>query len=140
MLDAIKARLESLKDEKNRPLLNQVDTAMGLANVRSRPLRGRRAAFVVPLSDRPGGNQRAVGEPLQQVTHQVGIVLVLRGLEEDSLQALRQRVRQALFGWQPLPQCDPMLLGNGDLYGMSDGQLWWLDRFTTSQYLEADHG
>lgn len=79
---------------------------------------------------------------IQHVDAQLGIVMVVRNVADNTgqaagieMEALRLALKDALFGWQPASQYNPLERDQGNLMDYREGHLWWLDTFNTS-YLD----
>ena len=145
MLTDVEQRLDAIRvDGKSRFRL--VDSALSLSSVLSKPINQSPVAYVVPVAERPGRNERTIGTAMQSLDITFGVVIALTNRNDPTgkrgnavLQALRDEVRQALFGWSPNVEHHSILLGPGDLVSMDKNGIWWLDKFTTKTYKEANH-
>lgn len=130
LLEAVKARL------KDQTTLRMVQGALELAAAIKAQSVATPAAFVVPMTDRPGADETFSGSVLQAVTTTLSIVLVLDnkrdgtgGAASDELELLRAVVRKALLGWVPAGFESPLTAGNGQLIDLDNGRVWWGDEF-----------
>lgn len=99
------------------------------------------AALVVHLADQPHADEGFTGLHMQRVASRYAVVFVLdnkRGaLGNDAipnLEQLRAAVRQALLGWSPEPELDPVQAGPGGLIDFVNGRVWWGDEFLFDHY------
>ncbi len=130
LVEAVKTRL------KAQTPLRMVQGALELAAALKAPSVATPAAFVVPMADRPGGDQAFSGSTLQAVNTTLAIVLVLDNKRDstgnaanDELEKLRAEVRQALLGWAPDGFDSPLTAGKGQLIDLDNGRVWWGDQF-----------
>ena len=76
----------------------------------------------------PGSTLEApmlIGRVEQVRTIRLGITLVLRNLwGDDGAAAMLDRLREALTGWRPSSDCEPIFAVNDRLL-QHDGALWW---------------
>lgn len=98
-------------------------------------------AYVVPLAE-DGGPNRMATIVSQAISVRFGVVIMVRrhgdprGTKKAAdLAALRQSVTDALVGWQPSPNHEPVLFGRGRLSDIRGGALWWMDEYTTETSL-----
>lgn len=98
------------------------------------------AAFVYLHGESPSGSI-AAGITQQQVAARIGVVLVVRNLSDTKgaaagidLQALRNLVKEQIYGWEPAPGHAPLLRGEGSLLLFRDGHVWWQDLYSTYYY------
>lgn len=142
IVDAIIARLES-----QVPDLRQVEGAAELSEMIERGLLPHRtpAAYVLPLGDDAEDNALGVNAMSQRLTEIVGIVLVVRvagdargNRRRQALEPLIEDVRDALLGWVPLPDHDPLEYQRGRLQGMQRAALIHQLDFRTRSYLRAN--
>lgn len=96
------------------------------------------AVFVIPVEDSPGA-RFAADVTMQRVTTVVGLVLVVKNLADKhgaaaatDMEALRQAVRDQVYGWQARPELDPFERGPGKHLAFRDGHVWWQDTLVTS--------
>lgn len=143
MLSAIKSQLKAIDGKP----FKYVYSALSLASVLDKPITQSPALYIISIADRPGKEQRTTGQLLQKVDVSFGVVIALRSVNNptgeaanDELEQYRKHIKDALFGWQPTSEHIPILLGSGDLVSMNKNGIWWLDKFTTSIYVEAKHG
>jgi hypothetical protein len=122
--------------------LKKVSGAADLAAAES-GLKHPPAAFVLPLEERPGGNERDSGTLLQRNVVRFAVLLAVSNLRDAAgeqaqadLRALRPLVMGALIGWQPGASWNPLEFGGGRLLYLADRLLWWRDEFVTANYLE----
>ncbi len=102
------------------------------------------AAFVLPLSDRPGRNTTGTMVVSQQNTMSFGVVFAVQNLRDVrgqkgnvDLLALRISAMTALLGWQPALDYDPCEYGAGRLLQLTDQVLWWQDDYLTRALLRS---
>ena len=138
MLNLVKARIQ--------PLFISVGTAVNVQNAIKQPINQRNCAYVVPVNERPApsGRDASVGKPLQETIITFGFVIGIQSLNDAtgekglaSLEALRESLRESLFGWSPSNEHEPVNLSNSDLVGFAANGMWWLDRFTTTTWYEG---
>ena len=103
--------------------------------------RRRNGAFVIYLDDRAGGNALANGVR-QLRTVGIGVVLAitnLRGKRGDAgieeIEPVRERVINALVGWQPRTAASQVIFRGGQLMTFSRGTLWWQDEFEVTEII-----
>jgi hypothetical protein len=92
-----------------------------------------------------GGQNRLSRGVYQPLVTTMAVVLAVtnrrdgRGEEGmTELEARRRQVRDALLGWIPPGQDDPVTCGRGRLLALDEATLWWSDEFNTSGTLEAE--
>lgn len=98
------------------------------------------AVFVIQMTERPTPPATA-GLLLQEISTSIGLIFVVKNLADTKgaaaladLEALRQKVRYAIYGWAPSEQHAPLWRGVGNLLAFRDGHVWWQDVFNTSYY------
>lgn len=99
------------------------------------------AVFVVELEETAAPSQFSDVVVSQRVRAAVGIVLVVKNLSDakgvaarGELRALRQLVKDQVFGWQAAAMYDPFERGHSHLLAFRDGHVWWQDQYLTSFY------
>ena len=146
MLTLIEQQIEAIRVDGKSPF-RLVDSALSLSSVLSKPIKQSPVAYIVPVSERPGRNERTIGKAMQSLDITFGVVIAVSNINDPSgkrgnavLESLRKNIRDALFGWSPTSNHQPILLGAGDLVSMDKNGIWWLDKFTTTTYEEATNG
>lgn len=138
LIAAIKVRL---RDQV--PALRQIDGAIELDDVINNEVRvDTPAAFLVPLSDVPTGDESFDGPSIQCVRRTVAVVLCLDNYRDElgtevvhGLNILRLAVRQVLLGWMPdLRTRAPMRFGRGQMLNFLNGRTWWSDEYRVETY------
>jgi hypothetical protein len=102
------------------------------------------AAFVIPLADSASPNGM-IGFHEQLITQAFGVVLVAANRRDTTgaaaltdLNALRRQVRDALAGWAPTPEGEPVEIVGGRMLQLDgDGRLWWIDEFSLQTYYRS---
>lgn len=138
MLADIIARLEAVA-----PLRLVSGAADFSAAAESRP-KTLPAAYVLPLSEHPQGDD-GVGEGVTQVVEATfGVALALSNVSDakggaalGDLDAIRQAVREALLGWAPDGCEDGFSYAGGALLGFANNVLWWQDTFAILYLMDA---
>ncbi|MYM80538.1 hypothetical protein GTP44_01005 [Duganella sp. FT50W] len=133
MIENIKARLRELVPE-----IKQVGGAADFQSaVESNPT-VTPACYVFSLGEAPAPSQFA-GRLIQRVRASVGIVLVVKNLTDakgvaalEDTDALRNKVKQVVYGWRPADGNDPLERGDSNLLAFRDGHVWWQDIYLTS--------
>lgn len=100
------------------------------------------ACFVFLMDENPG--KPVTDVLMQNVRVSVGITFVVKNVKDAkgaastaSLDALRKKVKDQVFGWSPNiePEYDPFERGACRLLAFRDGHVWWQDLYLTS-YLD----
>lgn len=135
MIDAAIARLEDA-----RPPFRLIDGLGAFAQLKGPPV-ALPAAYVLPLAEQAGDNQR-VNELHQRVSAQIGVVIVAQGVADNhgrqavaDLAALRLAVRDRILGWPPASEFEPFIFAGGELLAAEGGTVWWQDSFATAFHL-----
>lgn len=133
--------IDQLKTEVTT--LKRVSGAAGMAEA-VEDLKQTPAAFVVPASERPSGNNTGTMVVSQNNIVRFGVVIATQNLRDPrgekaqaDLVALRGAIMTALHGWQPNADFDPIEYGGGNLLKLDNQVLWWQDNFVTSHLLRS---
>lgn len=101
-------------------------------------------SYVLPASYSAGANEFSTTAIQQRISETFVVVTAFSALgdseetnELTELEALLNKVRRALLGWQPAAGYDPIILVSGDAVNMANGVIWWQDVFQTSYYLRS---
>lgn len=80
----------------------------------------------------------------QRIGVRLGVVLVVRNVADprqgdssDEAEALAEQVRDALLGWAPADEAEPLEYAGGRLVSMQNGFYFWMDSYTTATYWRA---
>lgn len=141
LLPLVEAKLKNISEVRD------VQGAIDLSAVQSKPIPVSPLLFVVPLTDDPGVNERttsAQSKPLQGVTHRIAVVMAIKNMADpygaqgnSELELIKLRVREALHGWIPTPGYRSFELGRGGLIAMRDYTIYWQMEFKTHYYYEG---
>lgn len=133
--------IETLKDyiKANVPELKAVGEAVDFQTAaESNPL-ATPACYVFLMDETPGPSQTDV--LIQKVRATVGIVLVVKNLKDTkgaaakvTVDSLRTKVKDLVFGWSASAVYDPFERGPGRLLAFRDGHLWWQDLYLTEYF------
>lgn len=143
MIDAIIKKLESA-ELNGKPLFKKVEEAIDLPQAMQAMVKPSPVAYVVEISRRPGNNVRVMGNPLQDVKTEIGVVIGISKTNDPqgtkakaAVMPILKKTRETLFGFVPTEGCKPLLLGAADPIGVTKDALWQLERFSTEQLEEA---
>lgn len=133
MLAEIQARLAVAAAPTVKSVAGAAEFAAAAKNA---PPRERQpAAFVIPVAE-TAGPSRLVNAVRQQVAARIGVVLAIGGHADprgegaaEDIEAVRKSVRDALLGWAPTADDEPLTFVRGAAVAFKDGVLWWLDEF-----------
>jgi len=138
MFKAIVNKINSAKHFHN------VAFALSLESAQATTRSTREQAFVIPMAEAHEESLRDTGPTCQRVTKTFGVLILLNvrndatgERSEEDLHNARLAVRNAIYGWQPTTEHDPILLAGGELLVMDGGLIYWLDQFKTRTYEEA---
>lgn len=133
--------LQRLQEQLAGLDLREVSEAVAL-DAAIRANRAAPAVYLIPLSERGQGLDNT-GE-VDQIEHRLfGVLQVVdvgSTLGVLDLKTLRQRVKQALIGFEPDDSMgDPVLFVGGELVQFEgNGRLWWSDEFGFSGYYRSN--
>lgn len=138
-MDAASAVIARLKQDQAP--WRDVSGLLALSELHRQTLNRTPALFVLTLAEDPAPDSRSSGPALQSVKQTLGVVLVdqVGNQQAPDLTPLRQELRRRLFGFQPGPQFEPLVLGTGKLLSVERGQVGWIDCFIT-EYTEDANG
>ena len=142
MIDTVTQQISLLKNEQGKPLFANVKSAVNIVNAMSKPIVASPSVHIVLLEESPLDKDLDVGAKMQRVKITLGILIGLRsgGRAKDDnaeLTFIRQKINQALFGWIPKPNYQPFSKALCNVQKLQDQQLFWMERFSTTYYLES---
>ncbi len=103
------------------------------------------AVYVLPLEEQAPPAGDVIGPARALV--RVGFGIVIRAVNRrdrrgeaaaEDVEALRERVRAAVYGWEPDGASAPLLLRRGALLDAAQGEVWWQDEYETEVLITAD--
>jgi hypothetical protein len=135
MNEQIVARIKA-----NVPIVKQVGEAADFQTAVENNPKVTPACFVISLAEQP--ELPAFADLMQQTVRvAVGVVIVIKNVADVSgaaakvnLDAVRNQVKDQLFGWVPAPGFDPLSRGASNLLVFKDGYMWWQDVYLTSYF------
>lgn len=96
------------------------------------------AVFVIPAARRGTGNRYMTGVVAQKRELDVQVVTAVRNIKgaagNEAITDIEQLIGltdDAVFGWSPSAEHDPMVLKEGHLLRMRNGECWWIDTYST---------
>ncbi len=124
--------------------LEAVGGAADLAAAAQNGPRQLPAAFVMDLATAPAPNPDGTAGISQHTIFRFGIVLAVQNVRDSrgeaaqtDLRTMRIAVMEALHGWSPAQDFDPIELGPGRLLEFRDLTIWWQDDFVTRNLLRS---
>lgn len=120
------------------PNVRQVMSALSAAVPTSYP-----AAYVLPISERAMPSEWT-GTHRQRVEARFGVEIMVRhvaqavtgGPAQDELEDARASIIDALVGWAPGAEFEPIDFAGGGLVAFEAGRAVWRDEFTTAYLKE----
>lgn len=120
------------------PQLKDVLPASDLAAIKEQPPLRFPTAYVLAVRESGSGNRYMTGAVAQRRQMTVAIMLLVKNVRDarggaatTDMDALRILVDDALFGWLPSQEYEPLVFQRGSLMQMHGGELWWQDEYTT---------
>lgn len=102
------------------------------------------SAFVLPSSERAGSSSTGTMVVSQNNNVRFGVVMAVQNLRDPrgekaqaDLLPIRTSIMNALHGWQPDYDFDPIEFGGGRLLQLNDQVLWWQDEFVTAHFIRS---
>lgn len=139
------ATLRQLIEARIKSEVDGLRAVAGAADMQS-VLQGRvspPAAYVFRLRNAAGPNTLANAVD-QRVNEQYAVVVVTRnvgdsrgGDSSDANEAICDDIGDALLGWEPAADAEPMEYGGGRLVSLQDQFLFWQETYTTARYRRA---
>ena len=115
------------------------DLASASADLKQTP-----SVFVIPVGDRASGNRTGTMIVSQNNVTRFAVILAVQNLRDprgekaqDVLLPIRTPVMEALHGWQPDAEFDPIEYAQGRLLRMTNQVLWWQDEYLTSNEIRS---
>lgn len=146
MFGALKQRLTQLTTSQGHFVFDQVKSALSMASLKGKSIPKAYCAFIVPISDTPKTMANDGAGSINQITSTVGVVIGIQSRNDPTgekgnelLQTTLANVRQSLLAFSPLPGYRSFQLSGGNLLSMSDNGIWWLEKFSTTYYLESSY-
>lgn len=95
--------------------------------------------YVIPYAEEStAANDLATGGTHQPIRATVGVMSSVQNVRDrtgrqahQDMRALRRALKDALIGWQPDAESDPVEYAQGRLHKFDDGIILWLDLFRT---------
>ena len=100
-------------------------------------------AIVHPIRDTARPNSLVNGVS-QEVTHEIGVLLILLATAADAgtdlpdcVETMSAAIRAALVGWAPEEGGVPLELVRGEIVSIGNGTAWWLETYRTRSHLRS---
>jgi hypothetical protein len=142
-MDIVTMAVSRLK--KLVPELKEVAGAVELEDAISGTKHTTPNGYVMLLGEDAAPDTNATSVITQRVTVTFGVVLAVENANKSfgiavntsqaQLASLRNKVREAMLGWQPEPEYDPSTYLSGQLVQVQNRVIWWQDKFQTTFHL-----
>lgn len=144
MLTSVESRLQDLTGENGKPLFARVESALNINDIKGRSVPVPLCCYVIDLGETPNNALNDSAGSVAIVTATVGILIGLQSRNDKSgmkgnalLQNVKKQVRTSLLGWRVAREFTNFQLGASAPLVFADNGLWWMERFTTTYYLES---
>ncbi|WDE07290.1 hypothetical protein SG34_010575 [Thalassomonas viridans] len=144
MYSAIEKRLKELENDQGTVVFNQVLSALNMAALKDKSVPKPYCAYVVPVSEVPKKSTMDTAGAMQKMEVTFAVVVGIQSRNDPTgtkgnllLQLLLKDMGKSLLAFVPAPGYSGCLLGAGNLLKMADNGIWWMQRFTTTFYLES---
>jgi hypothetical protein len=101
------------------------------------------ACYVVPQGE-TADQVQGMKFALQTVQVDFGVFFCLRNARDsngqasfDDLESLRQSVREAIYGWQPVGATALIRATGSQLFDFQPGLMWWQDGYQTAHHIRS---
>lgn len=101
------------------------------------------AAFVLE-EDTAARENQVVTEVHQRLDVTLGVYLAVKNAKDSrgesgqgDLETLRIATRDALLGWTPGGDVEPLTYAGGRLFSFQPGLIWWRESFRTAHYIRS---
>ncbi|OUR62056.1 hypothetical protein A9Q74_06300 [Colwellia sp. 39_35_sub15_T18] len=146
MFTAVKQRVEQIDNAQGQRVFDQVKSALNMAALKGKSIPKSYCAYVVPVSDLPRSLADDLAGSVEEITSTVAVVIGIQSRNDPTgekgnelLQETLSQVRKSLLAYSPKAGYRGFKLAGGNLLNMADNGIWWLEKFSTTYYLESTY-
>lgn len=144
MIEAVEQRIRKLKNAEHKPLFNSVESAMNLSSIKNRSVPKPYCAYVANMGETPVTLENDSAGSVTQMKVTLGVIMGIQSRNDPTgqrgnslIKAAQEVLRQSLLGWRPIRAYRPFEIAASAPFAFADNGIWWIERYTTTYYLES---
>jgi hypothetical protein len=152
MSSAIEQRLQQAKNSNGEKLFLQLESVLDFSELKGKAIPKARCGYLVPISQKPKVMVNDLTGSVHEITETFGIFIGLQSINDPKMKKANALIhnfisdlRRELLGFSPIdlenPEVNyqPITLAGSNLSSIADNGIWWLERFSTTYYLESTY-
>lgn len=146
MYSAIEQRLIAAKNTQGEKLFLQFESLLDFSDIKGKNIPKQRCGYLVPIQQTPTVLENDLAGSVHQIKETFGIFIGLQSINDPKMKKANALIhnfiddlRRELLGFSPKTGYQPLTLAGSNLSGISKNGIWWLERFSTTYYLESTY-
>ena len=146
MYTAIEQRLKQATSANGQKLFVQLESVLDFSELKGKAIPKARCGYLVPISQKPKVMVNDLAGSVHDIEETFGIFIGLQSINDPKLKKANALIhnfigdlRRELLGFSPKAGYQPLVLAGSNLSSIADNGVWWLERFTTTYYLESTY-
>ena len=144
MYSAIEQRLMAAKNSQGDKLFLQFESLLDFSDIKGKNIPKQRCGYLVPIKQTPTVMANDLAGSVHQIQETFGIFIGLQSINDPKMKKANALIhnfisdlRHELLGFSPKAGYQPLTLAGSNLSAISNNGIWWLERFSTTYYLES---
>jgi len=146
MYNAIEQRLKNATNSQGQTLFLQLESLLDFSELKGKNIPKQRCGYLVPISQKPKVMANDLAGSVHQIEETFGIFIGLQSINDRKMKKANALIhtfisdlRRELLGFSPKAGYQPLVLAGSDLSSIAGNGIWWLERFSTTYYLESSY-
>jgi len=144
MYSAIEQQLKQAANNQGQSLFLQLESVLDFSELKSQAIVKPRCGYLVPISQKPTVMVNDNAGSIHQIEETFGVFIGLQSINDPKMKKANALIhqfiadlRRELLGFSPKAGYQPLTLAGSNLSSIASNGIWWLERFSTTYYLES---
>lgn len=146
MYGVIEQRLQQATNSQGQPLFLQFESVLDFSELKGKAIPKARCGYLVPISQKPTVLENDLAGSIHQIQETFGIFIGLQSINDPKMKKANALIhnfigdlRRELLGLSPEVGYQPITLAGSNLSSIAGNGIWWLERFSTTYYLDSTY-
>jgi hypothetical protein len=144
MYNVIEQRLQQAQSQQGNRLFLQFESVLDFSELKTKAVPKQRCGYLVPISQKPTVLENDLAGSIHEIKETFGIFIGLQSINDPKMKKANGLIhtflsdlRRELLGLSPATGYQPITLAGSNLSSVASNGIWWLERFTTTYYLDS---
>lgn len=146
MYSTIEQRLIAAQNDQGKKLFLKFESLLDFSDLKGKSIPKERCCYLVPISQQPTVMANDLAGSVHQIKETFGIFIGLQSINDPKMKKANALIhnfirdlRHELLGFSPKAGYQPLTLAGSNLSSITTNGIWWLERFSTTYYLESTY-